>query len=310
MEEVETADQALRREAFTLLGEVVAESYREGRRSYGASLKPALMRRTYGGFSEARLRYSSFGAFLTAAEQEGVISLHPAPRGPDREATPPGKEPIESKDAVGAVEETRVRADLWDAFMDWDPGLKRVYDRSTGRAQRFPESEVPLEPPELSQLRAQVAEESERFAPIDPISLQQQLEWMAAFVASEAPEDAREPLRRSLEGSDPARAFSRTLHRYQDARARWRAFRDGHVHEHLNAWLAERDIDDDIFENRTARTQDSEPQPPQTAKQEHTPAASSDRLDRLRATAHRAIDLMPEGELLALRIPLEYVVER
>ncbi len=79
-----------RKAAFQLLAAAVADNYSHGRRSYGASLKPEMQRRSTGEFSEAELGFASFGDFLTEAESAGYISLHEAEKGSDRVATPPG----------------------------------------------------------------------------------------------------------------------------------------------------------------------------------------------------------------------------
>jgi hypothetical protein len=38
--------------------------------------------------------------------------------------------------------------------------------------------------------------------------------------------------------------------------------------------------------------------------------SSAERLDALRQMLHRAIERMPEAELLALRLPVEYMIDR
>src|SRR4051794_8106622 len=78
--------------AFELLSAVVSEMHEAGRRTYAASVKPELKRRTHGGFDEAQLGpgYETFRQFLDAAADAGVVTVSPAPRGPDVEILPPG----------------------------------------------------------------------------------------------------------------------------------------------------------------------------------------------------------------------------
>lgn len=79
--------------AFALLKALVAENYAANRRSYGASLKSELGRRTFDGFDERRLQFGSFGRFLKAGEAAGVISLHAPPKGRTSKQHLPARRP-------------------------------------------------------------------------------------------------------------------------------------------------------------------------------------------------------------------------
>lgn len=294
-------EHRLRDEAFDLLAAVVEENYAEGRRSYGASLKPELRRRTHDGFMEARLGFSSFGEFLHAAKRAGRIMLYDAPRGPDREATPPGKPPLAVADAAAGTTD-RVRGDLWDAFINWDEGWVRFYDREADRADRYPSAPVPLEPPRLADLRAQVENGGDRYVFIDPITFDEQCGWMAEFAASEADATTRARLEEALRQDRPVRAFSQALSVLPEARARWRSRRVREVHRRIRAWADERDLDLEIFDHDAKVSANDTVG---TVAQ----ASTSDRLSELRRLLHRAVDRMPEAELLALRLPVEYLIE-
>ena len=132
----------LRREALELLSEVVARNHRDGRRSFAASLKPEMRRRSLDGFDEQRLGFSSFRRFLDYAVDEGAVELRAAPRGPDVVVVPIGGQPLASELAPGTAR--KIRGDIWDAFLDWTQGFTRLWDDEDKRAYRIPAERVPL----------------------------------------------------------------------------------------------------------------------------------------------------------------------
>lgn len=294
-----------RQTAFKLLHEIVEENHAAGQLSYGAALKPALLRRTNNGFSEPRLQYSSFGEFLSEAERGGHISLHPAPRGPDRLATPPGTVPPATEIAP-SQRRPRIKKELWECFINWEPGWIRVYDRTEARARKVPKDQAPLEPEGYAQLRAAVAEGSdgERFVPIDPVTFDEQVGWMRSFAEGQSDPDIRSRLMAATNDQLPARAFTQALASVPAVRWRWNAHRLGQVESRIRQWAADAGLDIEIYEAR--------PVTPASAPDEARSVAAStkdERLTRLRAALHDAIDRMPEAELQELRLPIGYVVE-
>lgn len=291
-----------RREAFELLSALVNENYDVGRRSFGASLKPELRRRTYGGFDESRLQFASFRRFLEAAREVGVIDVHLAPKGPDLEATPPGRPPVTAA-PTRVTRSRRLRRDLWEAFVNWDGGWVRVYDKQNERAVRFPKEPVPLEPAESADLREAVTAAPDRFVPIEPISFERQREWMLEFAASVPDPVVKSALELALTSERPVRDFTQALQSRPDVRKQWTTHRLVLVEAVARAWATAAGLDIEIH------------QPRDTDDEHDKPAASSeakgtDRVLALRDVLHGAIDRMPESELLQIRLPVGYIVER
>lgn len=294
-----------RHEAYKLLGVLVNENYSVGRRSYGASLKPELRRRTFGGFDEERLELGSFRRFLEAARSAGVIDIHPAPRGPDLEATPPGKAPVAAA-PIGVARSRRVRRDLWDAFVSWDEDWLRVYDTVAERAFRFPKHPVPLEPIESTSLRETVGKEPDRFIPIEPISFARQRDWMREFAASVSDPVAKSALEWALTSDRPVRDFTQALQSRNDLRVQWTIYRLVLVETVIRDWANAAGLAVEIHD---AQQVEDVPEPKDSLK---SSIAREDggRTSELRQLLHAAIDRMPESELLQLRLPVGYLVQR
>ena len=132
--------------AFQLLADVVAEQAEQGRSLHAASLKPLLVKRSAGGFSDRALGFASFYAFLVAARDKTWIDLRPAGTTPNDVVVVP-LVPASGADAApvgepsrgyGASKPRHIRSDLWAAFVNWDSGFKRVYDRNRDRAGTIP----------------------------------------------------------------------------------------------------------------------------------------------------------------------------
>jgi hypothetical protein len=289
-----------RDQAFELLREIVQQNYEDGRRSYGASVKPELLRRTGGGFSEAAFGFRGFRAFMESAAEAGYVSVHKAPVGPDFEATPPGKEPLPVRDAAGGAT-VRVRPDLWRAFLLTDPGWAAAYDRDENRAFQYARQAFPLEPADVKEARERVQQQPGRHVPISPIPIEEQVRWMEDFAGRESDPAGRVALEQAVRSSRPNQAFFRALRAYPSVRARWEAGRRAAVYDHIRRWAAENSLEIEI-----AARDDRQPDPASESPPEH----DGDRLATVRATLHRAIDRMSETDLLRVAVPVEYLIDR
>jgi len=305
-----------RNEAFSLLGKLVLENYAANRRSYGASLKPELRRRTFDGFDERRLQFASFRRFLEAAKDADVIALHEPPKGPDLEATPPGKpslahtspaaKPI-AEDATAPPPRKRIRHDLWKAFVDWDARWRRAYDQEQGTAVRFPAHPAPLERPESESLRRLVRDQPDRFIDIDPILFGRQLEWMQDFTQTVSDPGARSALNSALSDDRPVRAFSQELQANPQLRHQWNATKLAHVEGAIRQWAEGSGLKLEIHEPAPVRGRGAARKADYSG-QEVQAQRSVEQLHSLRSLLHVAIDRMPEAELLQIRLPVEYLV--
>jgi len=159
--------------AFTVLADIVQRWYAEGRRAYGASLKPEMRSLTSNAFDEKVLGFLTFKHFLLAAADQGLVDVHPAPNSPDVQVVPKGKEPMAQRGraerSVAVPNVSRIREDLWKAFVDWNTAFERFYDRAQDTAYRIAGTESAFDSPALMTLRQEKQTDPERFVPIAPL---------------------------------------------------------------------------------------------------------------------------------------------
>jgi hypothetical protein len=289
--------------AFNVLATIVDRWYVEGRRAYGASLKPEMRAVTSEGFDEGLLGFPTFKAFLMGAASAGLVDVHRAPNSPDVQVVPKGKEPLMLRQGPTrfpfATGGPRVREDLWKAFVDWNTAFERFYDRVEGRAYRVAATESALDGPALKELREQKRNDPRRFVGIAPVTYAEQVDWMRQFAEKQSPEIQL----RLTQALDTARArgFSFALRQIPTMSIAWQKERFQRVVERIDAWKAENELTVEIYETL--------PLPPQRAdRRAHQSAAALD-VERLRERVHAAVDSMSVGELLELPIRLRHIVD-
>jgi hypothetical protein len=290
--------------AFSILADIVQRWYAEGRRAYGASLKPEMRSLTSNAFDEKLLGFMTFKHFLLAAADQGLVDVHPAPNSPDVQVVPKGKEPMGlrggSDRSSTASNIPRIREDLWKAFVDWNTAFERFYDRAHDVAHRIASAESAFDSPALKTLRQEKRTDTARFVPILPITFAEQVDWMRQFAAKQPPE-TRLHLMPAIESARPARDFSMTVRRSSDLAFAWQNERFQRVMERIDAWKSEHNVVVDIYA------------PPATPpdRRERPVRASALSLDerRLRERIHGAIDAMSVAELLDLPIRLHHIVD-
>jgi hypothetical protein len=305
------------RGAFELLRDVVYDLEARGRITVSAGIKPEMQRRSLGGFDERRLGFRNFSDFLRAAQRAGIIARVRAADGREvfgavgqrpsrtesfqsRGARSLPQRPIPSTRPQGS--ERRLRPDIWAAFVDWKENIKRVYDRERGRAYKFPVDPQPGERPEDAEVRAAALANAARFVPIEPIGMEQQREWMLAFIDSHSTHPLAVPLRNTMaHGDRPFQAFSRIVRTDPDLAREWNRTRLNRVAAVVTAWMADHELQFDLWEGAADHERDARLTPP---AREVEP---DQELRRLRAALHAAIERMPEAELLKLSIPLQYL---
>ncbi len=301
--------------ALELLRLVVRERYDVKRRVVGASLKPALVSRSYGAFSELSLGYARFGDFLREAERQGVVSLHRAPNSPDFDVTPPGEPALlhvaaaqepEHSDADEARRPTtgptgHIRRDLWKCFVDWNQGFIRVYDSRADTARMLPNEPAPLEPNEFPKLRAALEAGEAHVTPIVPITMQQQIDWMREFADHQDVSGAQALLRFALTNERPLREFTRAARADPDLAKAWGAERTRRVAEVISKWAEDHGLELSIWSQVEPSRHSS------SRKQLSGDLGGAEQ--ELRDRLHAAIDRMPASELLRLSVPIEYLFE-
>lgn len=290
--------------AFVLLRDVLRDLRSRGRRTLIQGVKPNMQRTSLGGFDERRLGFATFTEFVEAARDADVVTLQKTPEGVElrlpaeievQERNPP-RVPASR---VGS----RVRGDLWAAFVDWRPGLRRVFDKSSLSARVLPAEESPNETEDVRQLRMDLLAESGRFLEIEPIAFAEQQQWMETFVAANGSDPLAAALEAALTTDRPFQAFSRIVRTDPRLASAWNNHRTSQVAERVAAWLNQHGLAVNVWE----------PRPTGEATQRHTAAASGASpvpvsADDLRRALHRAIDRMPRTELLRLAVPLEYLI--
>ncbi len=305
-------DQSKRDEAFAVLRQTVDEFFGNGRRALGAAVKPELVRKTFGGFSESALGFSSFGDFVRAAQAQGIVDVHSSRMTPDLELLPPGEQPQPQPDDAAAVDTQRpatysppgqsIRTDLWRAFVDWTPGLMRAYDREQDRAVFFPEEPAPLEPEEHRAARDAWKSNPERFPRIEPIGMARQIEWMQDFTERQPRGPARTILEFALSRDRPFREFSHAIREDSGLVAAWHVHRKELVADCIRKWMADNDLKVSIFKPVWM------PHGGDTARE--TRPAADPHVEMIRQRLHRVIDRMTAADLLRLSIPVEYLIEQ
>lgn len=303
----EAASPVLLDEAFDLLLVVIEDSIRRGRRPLAATLKQRMFDQTHGGFLEERLGFSTFGRFLQAAEARGIVTLRRTPLN-EIVVMPAGAVESSAQDQPEGRFERSSRAeraaspvpsDLWRAFVDWTPGLKRVYHRPSRRAVMFPVAQIPLEKPEDTDARSAWKAHPEEYVEIVPISMEKHLEWMHAFAQSVTEPAAQAALQGALASGRALGAFSiavRAPHLWRD----WRAFRLDRVVEVIERWGADYQIEDPLRVPEPAARLSTSPSADAVATD-----SQNDRVLRLKVL--RAVERMPISDLKRLSIPVEFL---
>lgn len=288
--------------ALSILTDVVQRWYAEGRRAYGASLKPEMRALTSGEFDEKQLGFMTFKRFLLAAADQGLVDVHPAPNSPDVQVVPKGKPPVaqaERRAVLPASSVPRVREDLWKAFVDWNTAFERFYDRDKDVAHRIAATESAYDSPQLRTLRQEKEAQPDRFVPISPITFAEQVDWMRQFVAKQSPE-VQLGLLPAVDSPRPARDFSMTVRRSPQIALDWHTEKTERVVERIDAWKAEHGVTVDIYAMPAGPTE-------HLSRDRRVSLALDE--NRLRERIHAAIDAMSVAELLDLPIRLHHIVE-
>ncbi len=293
--------QAEREAAFRALADLVENRLSEARSLRSAALKPLLVA---SGFDERQLGFQTFRAFLQAAEEAGFVSIRPASAGPDVDVLPLGA----PEGAAAPSTSGRIRADIWDAFVDWNPGWSRLYDRERDRAFKIPANESMGESPAHNALRQEWKQAPERFAEITPISMQEAYSWMSEFLHSLPQEPARERLASTLASNFPFKHFRDEV-RAVGLDHEWKKVQLERVRQKILDWASKHDIEIDLAYRPEVGAERVSPTRLTAGERFPGPRARIDEsFTRTRILA--AVNRMSTAELLRLPIPVEYLLER
>lgn len=310
-------------EAYAALGEVLRGWRAAGRVTTTAGVGAELKNR---GLDVGQLGLPSLKEFWELADQRGVVCRHRQANGhwllllpgePRRDATVAGVS--RSQAAVSSesgadrptspmVQDNRWRHALprlkplvWRAFVDWDEGYRRFWDRAASRPFMVPTAWVPAE------IDPRV------FLTIDPVTQATQLDWMRAFAAGKEGALQR-GLEDALGSSAPVGAFRRVLDLDGSARD-WHVTLAQHVGDVVAAWGEKHDIPrQQLFEpgrpkppppydvEGARRSQPSMSPRPSVAATCPADARGTGAVEDLRGRVHRAVDAMPYDELATLPV--------
>ena len=327
--EPSAALQGMRADAYVALSQAIKGLRERGKRSTAAGVKTEMQKLTAGGFHEQGLGFDSFREFLQAAKDDGVIQLsRPAPgSGLDVEAFLPGERvpsTDETRQRPPEPQKGRIRADLWAAFVDHDPEWFRVFDLGTKQVNMFPVKRRPLEPPEVTVLRQRYEESPEKFKEIKFIPPQSKIDWMTRFAEDlEADDPARQVLSAALTSERPLSAFTRAAKGLPGVAERWRTTFAARITAVITEWLAEHDLQLDIYDEdprRRGRTQTTSQEPSQISRAR--PVSQPSRVGRpaspsttgvsdpLRVELLSVLGQLSTDELLQLKVPIVYALRK
>lgn len=234
----DAAQPLTRSEAFQALALAVAGLRSAGRSTVSAAVKPALIASSGYRFEETALGFASFRDFLRAAQDAQAVVVVPAASGTDVSVLPAGGELPEDAPTPRVLP---VRADLWQAFVDWSPGWARLWDRDRALALRFPERPDPSEDPGHTESRSLWQADPARFARIEPVEIDTTLAWMAEFADALPVGETRDRLLGTLRGPKPVRAWTDAARKHA-LYDQWHERRLRHLRGVVLAWAARNDV--------------------------------------------------------------------
>lgn len=299
-----------REEAFSLLREIVVRYETTGRKPLLAGVKPEIQRRTEGRFSETALGFATFrefvetavkGGYVTAAEVGQSLLLHV-----DGVETQPFSK---SRRPEAGPKRRAIRTDLWKAFVDWNPAVRRLWDTQEQTTLMYGES-LGIEDPEAQARRTIVESQPERFIEIPRIPFETQVRWMTDYAES-LPERPHGRLLLACINGDarPANAFMNYLRDNNELSPDWNMLKTSRVRSVIDAWVHANDLDLDIL--KLSPTPSDRPIQPVLESAESLAAEPTPGLDaeRVRKLIISAVSRMPLADLLRLQIPIEYLVD-
>lgn len=301
----QVADPQHLQAAHQLLQAAVLALKRRGRLATAAGVKPEMKRLSSGRFSEDALGFVGFRAFLDDAQRKGVATLTKAPVGPDVVVSVPEQD-ARLAPSLASAAARRVRQNVWRAFVDWRPGLRRMYDRELGDIRLLQVDSDPTEGTEAAVLLKEIAQHAERFIEIDPIRQTQQLEWMREFVATLDDETSALELLETLRTDRPLAAFARAVRRRPSVALLWHALLTERVKAVIDEWVAHHKVALTVEDQ--VRVGVSPPSASSSAgRRRSSHAARRTNLGDLRASILSVISELPTEELMQIKVPVAYL---
>ena len=232
-------------ETLDLLRVSVRELIARDRRTTAAAVSLEMRNRTHNSFSPANAGFSKFRDFLHFAEQVGAVTLLQPRQGGDVEVFPVSAA-TDSSATVSPQQARAVRRDLWQAFVDWSPKWRRVFDTQTDRIIKVlaspEEGDAESTGPRLWE------KDPIRYRQIVPLTQDDQIDWIRDFVGQLEPGREREVLSATLGDSHPIAAFVEAITDLPEYRKAWRQTFSRHVTTRITEWVLEQHLTIDIYQ--------------------------------------------------------------
>jgi hypothetical protein len=268
-------------------------------------------------FTPAAVGFRRFRDFLQFAESLGVVALlQPARPNGDIEVIPAtgGREALDSVAAHTRVP-PRIRRDLWQAFVDWSSRWVRAFDTETDRVVTLP-ADATADDELATAPRKGWQDDTIRYRSIRPLSREDQLRWMKAFVDGLQSGDDKDRLHAALREDRPAAAFVEAIRANADLERAWHRKFTERVTAAITEWMLEQDLTVDIYRSSSrlsTSAASSRPEPTTLTKavrRAGLDSAGEDHAEALRQQVLDAVGRMPLTDLLRLPIPAEYLLRR
>jgi hypothetical protein len=262
-------------------------------------------------FSDRRLGFQKFLDFLREGERRGRFYIFPDDDQHPRISVEPPPSDLADKTVKPAVSGTRLRADLWSTIVTWDHSSARYWDRTEKRAIMLPLDSAgqPL-----------WVSEPARFARIEPVSFETQVDWMREFSMRQDEVARRDLLLSALEPGAKLGSFRTALQKL-GLSSEWLSELQSRVLTHASNWARAVDLPQAVLYEGRRRRRTSKAESPVSSTAEEAGSAlpaeaetaqandAMDGVQDLRARLHRAIDAMSARELADISVPVGYLFE-
>ena len=293
-------------ETLDLLRTSVRELIARDRRTTAAAVSLEMRKRSNNTFSLANAGFTKFRDLLYFAEQVGAVTLQPPSPGGDVEVFP-ASAATDSSATVSPQQPRTVRRDLWQAFVDWSPKWQRAFDTQTNKVIT-----ILANSGEGGESTGSILWKKDpvRYRRVVPLTLDDQLQWIRAFVGQLEPGEERELLSATLDHQRPIAAFVAAINDLPEYQKAWRQTLSRNVTARITEWVLEQQLTIDIYHQPAQKRPTSAALPEMTSRPRQTPGYQGNPSDELRRQVLEAVARMPLSELLRLPIPVEYLLRQ
>jgi hypothetical protein len=305
-------------EAMDVLQQAISNLLDRHKQPRAAGVKSEMQQIISGKFDQSAYGYGTFRDFLDDAAAKGAVVIVDSPtKGGDALVTLPGRDVPIPATTTRRRRRGRIRPDIWQAFVSWEPGYTRLWDLETGHVLMFPAEPRPLEPQDHRVWRELARTEPDRFRAIPVIGEDRLSGRMRSFIQALDPADEAVPiLDAALEQAKPARSFTAAARALPGIAERWKQERLDFIWDSITEWQESNGIQSSIEEipGRNEDRQSTQRTNLAIVKTGHLSQRPADgrrdsTADATRERIFAALARMPTSELLRLRVPVEYLID-